>query len=525
MDSSESFFKKAFSHSLKPNIINKDSNFVVVTYWWGRGNLNKNTQRPCPEDREDIIEWEGIKKYLLKTLKKTNPKATENDIDPSEITAELKAILPHYKMKWLEPIKFETMIDNWEKACKKHNCNFLAEEYSECAVKGGYQHAINFKPYFIRLALEAAYPRGVLYIDGDMLIKKYPGICDIKEVDYMARGWNTDPRVAPWDSPCFDPYTFETSGGTMFFGNTYHGRMLLNEWEKSVLLYPGKADDRILSLVMMKQHLLTKLSMIQLPMEYLWMTLDYDMIFKKYENNVNQKGISITHPECLTGEERAEKDSNIKSTRTPRGYVRAVESYISCKNHEIVYEYIHFDSKENIGVFKYYLEWLEKNKVLKVVPYSKKYGDYNKTVSENMKLYEDVQLVVHDSIVIVTESDFDSSSVHKVSSKREITPTILKYLIDKREVVYVPKGTRSIRSVIGKAREHHLDLVTKNLSNTRNKSHKEYTLKLQDDYPIYFGPNNKVLRHLLLMSSSIEDIEKIFNESYLFLTRIHCDWL
>ena len=142
-----------------------------------------------------------------------------------------------------------------------------------------------------------------------------------------------------------------------------------------------------------------------------------------------------------------------------------------------------------------------------------------------MKLYEDVQLVVHDSIVIVTESDFDSSSVHKVSSKREITPTILKYLIDKREVVYVPKGTRSIRSVIGKAREHHLDLVTKNLSNTRNKSHKEYTLKLQDDYPIYFGPNNKVLRHLLLMSSSIEDIEKIFNESYLFLTRIHCDWL
>lgn len=70
MDSSESFFKKAFSHSLKPNIINKDSNFVVVTYWWGRGNLNKNTQRPCPEDREDILEWEGIKKYLLKTLKK-----------------------------------------------------------------------------------------------------------------------------------------------------------------------------------------------------------------------------------------------------------------------------------------------------------------------------------------------------------------------------------------------------------------------------------------------------------------------
>jgi len=142
-----------------------------------------------------------------------------------------------------------------------------------------------------------------------------------------------------------------------------------------------------------------------------------------------------------------------------------------------------------------------------------------------MKLYEDVQLRVHDSIVVVTESDFDSTSVHQVSSQREITPTILKYLMDKREVIYVPKGARSIRTVIGKAREHHLDFVTKNLSDTKDKSKKEYTLKLQDDYPIYFGPNNKVLRHLLLMSSSIQDMEKIFNESYLFLTRIHCDWL
>lgn len=29
---------------LVPTIINKDSKFVVVTYWWGRGNLNKNMQ-------------------------------------------------------------------------------------------------------------------------------------------------------------------------------------------------------------------------------------------------------------------------------------------------------------------------------------------------------------------------------------------------------------------------------------------------------------------------------------------------
>ena len=32
---------------IKPTIINKDSNFVVSTYWWGRGNFNQNTARPC----------------------------------------------------------------------------------------------------------------------------------------------------------------------------------------------------------------------------------------------------------------------------------------------------------------------------------------------------------------------------------------------------------------------------------------------------------------------------------------------
>ena len=31
-----------------PTIVNESSKFVVVTYWWGRGNFNSNTSRPCP---------------------------------------------------------------------------------------------------------------------------------------------------------------------------------------------------------------------------------------------------------------------------------------------------------------------------------------------------------------------------------------------------------------------------------------------------------------------------------------------
>jgi len=93
--------------NMKPTIINKNSNFVVITYWWGKGNLNKNTQRPCPEDYKQGDELD------------------------------------------LNPITFDKMINNWIKMCKKNKCNYMAIEYPEFAVKGGYQKAINFKPEFI----------------------------------------------------------------------------------------------------------------------------------------------------------------------------------------------------------------------------------------------------------------------------------------------------------------------------------------------------------------------------------------
>jgi hypothetical protein len=479
---SEDFFARAKAHALKPTIVNNDSNFVVITYWWGRGNLNKNTQRPCPEDLE-----QGEK--------------------PDE-----------------PPIKFEAMIANWEKACSKHKCNFLAEEYPEFAVKGGYQHAINFKPYFIDLALAACYPRSVLYIDGDMKIKKYPSICDMKGIDYMARGWNVDPRPRHWKASCFDPYVLETSGGTMFFGNTFYGRQLLKAWQRETLKNPGKADDRILSMAITMKALLTTLSTVQLPIEYLWLDMDYDGVLKKVPRFSKKNQIAISHPECLTGEDRA-ADEGAASNRYPRAYDRYVSNLIECRKNEIIYEYIHFDDKTHIGPFRPYFDWLSEKNVVKVVPYSKGYGDRNGIAGENSNLLRSLTPLIHDQVVIVSENDINTISLHKVSSKREVPTVILSYLLAGQHVVYVPRGTRSVRVVLGKANENSLDFVTKNLSESHSRSKIDYILKLDDEYPIYFGPNNKVLRHLLLMSSSISDLEKTFNESYIFLTRIHCGWI
>lgn len=525
--SAEEFFARATSHKLKPNIINEDSNFVVVTYWWGRGNLNKNTQRPCPEDRDELLESEGIKDYLLKDLKKKKPDATVADLDPADILAELKAAAKVYKMQWKEPIKFEKMIEDWEDACKKHKCNFLAEEYPEFAVKGGYQHAINFKPYFVELALNACYPRGVLYIDGDMKVKLYPAIFDMKDVDYMARGWNVDsrPAVERHPSVCFDPYILETSGGTMFFGNTFHGRELLKVWQEGTIAHPGKADDRIISMEITKQSLLTKLSTIQLPIEYLWLDIDYDVLKRQHRSLTTSGAIAITHPECLTGEDRAASEG-AASNRYPRAYDRYVSDLIKCRK-EIVYEYIQFDNERQMDTFRPYFSWLKKHGIdLTVVPFDKKYGKHTTTASRITSLLDDIQLKVREKFVLVSPHDFNTITLHKVSSELEAIATILKYLLNGQHVVYAPsKSIRGLKDVIAKGMTEDIDFVAKNTSKNKERAKPDYYLDLDKAYPIYFGPNSKVLKHLLLMSDSISKMESIFDESFVFVTRIHCGWV
>jgi hypothetical protein len=482
---SDDFFKRAAAHSLKPTIVNKDSNFVVITYWWGRGNLNKNTQRPCPEDMK---EGEPLTR---------------------------------------DPILYEKMISNWEDACRKHGCNFLAEEYPEFAVKGGYQHAINFKPYFVELALAAAYPRGVLYIDGDMEVLTYPGVFDIRDIDYMARGWNTDSRPGKGRKKglaCFDPFVFEMSGGTMFFGNTKGGRDLLELWQKETSKHPGKADDRILSMAIMLHNALAPLNTIQLPIEYLWLDLSYgpEVPLVKGEDYIQPV---ISHPECLTGEDRATSEG-AAANRYPRAYDRYVSDFLYC-DWQTIFEYIHFEKKSQIGPFRKYFDWMEEKGLVDIVPFSSKYGkNFNKIADVNEKMMEQMSLKVRNQVVFISKEELETTSLHRVESEREIFPLAVKYLANGQHVVWVPSGVRSVKTVVGKAIDDELEFVTKNVNKDDvSKARPKYYLELDHDYPIYFSPKSRVLKHLLMMSDSVENMQKVFNSSYLFLTRIRCGWV
>jgi hypothetical protein len=52
-----------------PTIVNEQSSFVVVTYWWGRNIDNANTARPCIGFYEDLLN--SFNKYINNLINTT----------------------------------------------------------------------------------------------------------------------------------------------------------------------------------------------------------------------------------------------------------------------------------------------------------------------------------------------------------------------------------------------------------------------------------------------------------------------
>ena len=262
------------------------------------------------------------------------------------------------QLQYLGAVQFQEMIEKWETACRDNNCNFLSVEYPEFADRSdGYQLAINAKPLFIKKALESCGGRAVLYIDGDMFVRKYPQIFDMRdEIDFMARSWYIDPRSGykMMESITYDPYTFETSGGIMWFSTSDESKLLLDKWIETAgsKSQSGRADDRVLSLVFNSYKMLCQMKVMPLPIEYLWLTLDYDerMLEYIYEWDYEgmQKTIYVEHSECLTTEESAGA-AGAASDRSAKFSAFLEEDFLDPVLKKY-HEYLNFPNKEMMMV-------------------------------------------------------------------------------------------------------------------------------------------------------------------------------
>jgi hypothetical protein len=540
------------------HIINPNSKFVVITYWWGRGNGNRNLQYPCPEDivrmaREEAIARLGAANpYPIERTRRYQQfvdMSSRRALRPSENLAmqSLQKDWEEWKARIIaanpniedivneikvavqarettrpggRPIRtFDEMIAEWEDYCRRTNVNYVSlnTEFP----RADYQNGINGKPLFIKKVLDAVKPRGVLYIDGDMWMLKYPHICDMENIDFMARGWNIDCRSKEkaLTKPYFDPYTFETSGGTMYFGNTQRARDLLDLWatESSKPEAVGKADDRILSQVFTTRSLVVKVNTIQLPIEYLWLTDNYKTYLKTPADSASLEDAIIEHPYCLTGDERA-TEQGAASNRTPNGYAEEVEENVKYdREPERFYEYIFFDGKENVRQeYDRYLKYLKATKnlntrkpLLDIVDFNARYGEFNRIVMRNMQGLEPRRAAPGAVVRRRGGAVGDVPSV--VLPLNTPIPEILRPLFEGKDV-YLGEQI---------ARENEEDEFVATDASTPQDGRDGYTraIRINTEMPMFISSKNSMIRHLLLMCETLADINKHVG-TYMFLSRI-----
>jgi len=608
-----------------PTIVNEASKFVVVTYWWGRGKLNKNTSRPCISYYEDVLmkafnflarfpvdktekseafDWlqflttdeslrhfyrriarlytneskrgtlESNQRIILdivgrsivanmafikelqylqyrrsllekraetenvrteiyeilnqkKDIKRQLTAALRNRTDPSlNFFAQLESVL-----EYVPPLTYEQMIERWEQHCEKNGCNHMAIEYPEFTLPGGYQKAINAKPLFIKKALDSCDGRAVLYIDGDMTIDRYPHIFDLDDVDMMARGWNMDPRANARYIPSedddwepfisFDPYLFETSGGIMYFSSSRPAHALLNFWieQSAKPVNEGKADDRILSLIFNTYRFLAPMKIIQLPIEYLWLTLAYDEFVARRDRDINR--IYVSHPECLTSEDTAGIEADT-SGRQPK-YYEALETLTD--RSEMLYESVMFPSQEMANQFRPWLKYigsatyyggpLKGKHPQIVVPYGTYGPEMNAVVEDNIRkvaMTPDISTLEDKKsrYVLLTEETFT-------------IPNILRQFSLGHDIFYIPTTASpgyvtATRKVI-ESYENRMELIFAD-THDRVRPDQFFLFTIDILQPIYIHHGNPILYIMLTTCRDLNDLADVFHANYQFLSRI-----
>jgi len=523
--------------------------FVIITYWWGRGNNNRNLQYPCPEDAgrpdEEINSYygDGYAKMM--------------------------------KSRGKPPVKFDLMIKDWQKSCEEQGCYHYSMEYPEFSnYNGMYQLAINAKPLFIKHALQRCKElfqnagkefTGVVYIDGDMTVNKFPHIFNMNNIDMMARGWNIDPRSSARQFRrglySFDPYVFETSGGIMFFGDTGPARTILNLWHSisSNRLFQGKADDRILSVIINKYAMQVPYNIVQLPIEYLWLTDIYgekraplepigalikpgDVVGRDGQADISGD-IIFEHPGCLTGEERA-ADQGAANDRSPPLYDTYVTTKINDAEHGgIFYNKVMFETvplaQDSYRVYLQQLSSLDNDDTPPPYYVENDYGDLETVVKNNMK-----QLANTKEVFEIKQRKGEPVIVNPSNNGQDV-PNVLSLLMQGHDVIYCPdKNTKRMEPYVDMLKVYSKSNLEFICFRSQPLSHgkAEYKMIYDSDKPIYFSCQNNALRHLLLMSNTIFEtstvnvqkpapktistkLSDIFNSSHVFLSLIRCMWI
>lgn len=155
---------------VQSEILNEKSTFILCSYYWGKGRVNKGS----------------IKK-----------------------------------------LTYDQQVDRIINDCRKAKVNYYFVRYPSLEQSGKYQEALGLKPFFIKKALDEFPQYKCIFVDTDLRLLRYPHLFDM-DADCWFLNWNE----LHYD--CYNPLQLELPGAILGFANTHNARTLLDILTKNL---------------------------------------------------------------------------------------------------------------------------------------------------------------------------------------------------------------------------------------------------------------------------------------------------
>jgi hypothetical protein len=486
---------------VQTEILNPKSTFMICSYWWGLGRVNKNSTKGLTYDKQ-----------------------------------------------------VERLIEQ----CRKSKVNYYFVRYPVFEQKGMYQTALGLKGEFIMKCLDELPKYKVIYIDTDLQILRYPHLFDI-DADCYFLNWNE------YDTECYNPYQVELPGGILGFANTYNSKALLSILNKYMIKNLHLAEDKSFSGIISRHFMNTYLRCVWLPYNYMYMFSKhkYDPSIGKYTHIANYKeelkgenykyeDLVMVHEDFETGALDDVFAQRVgKVSRWPPNAYRQFGEKLRCIDDVKFNNYMDFNmNKKQLRHLRVDFKEKQQNKY-----YKNKYITKLSKKSLKCKLYS--KLIKGDSrYIVVSLCDNNTSKITLNMFKKNCEkigvdyviynsgensynkvnkPVLFNYVLGKykRNIAYIDINTK-IKRDPKLFNVKNMDFMTINLDNTNIKSSvcsDMRILKTLNDNLYFFAYNSVVLDFMNIwleynkyMKYQHKSLEYAFNVS-LAINKMRCYWL
>lgn len=486
---------------VQTEILNPKSTFMICSYWWGLGRVNKNSTKGLTYDKQ-----------------------------------------------------VERLIEQ----CRKSKVNYYFVRYPVFEQKGMYQTALGLKGEFIMKCLNELPEYKIIYIDTDLQILRYPHLFDI-DADCYFLNWNE------YDGECYNPYQVELPGGILGFANTYNSKALLGILNKYMIKNLHLAEDKSFSGIISRHFMNTYLRCVWLPYNYMYMFSKhkYDPSIGKYTHIANYKeeltgenykyeDLVMVHEDFETGALDDVFAQRVgKVSRWPPNAYRQFGEKLRCIDDVKFNNYMDFNmNKKQLRHLRVDFKEKQQNKYYKnkyITKFSKKSLKcklYSKSIKGDSR-YIVVSLCDNNTSKITLNMfkkncekigvDYVIYNSGENSYNKVNKPVLFNYVLGKykRNIAYIDINTK-IKRDPKLFNVKNMDFMTINLDNTNIKSSicsDMRILKTLNDNLYFFAYNSVVLDFMNIwleynkyMKYQHKSLEYAFNVS-LAINKMRCYWL